>query len=163
MSSSWAESTADSMLQPPEPPVGTWVIDRYGAVSKHQEGGGWGEPGFMSFGQWLAMWEARGPLVECEPWGRDRCRQPSENPSGRGLCTLPRGHTSEFHCNDFGRWRVVPPPVDSATCSHAGKLSVKCEGWDNPAEPLTIRVICDRCGSHVDVRVPYLSLLRWEK
>ncbi len=56
---------------PPEPPVGTWVRDRHGAVSMRHEGGGWAPPGFMTFGKWEAMWAARGPLVECGPWGDD--------------------------------------------------------------------------------------------
>lgn len=54
---------------PPEPPVGTWMRDKYGALSLRQ-GDGWGLPGFWPFGKWEAMWEARGPYVECEPWGR---------------------------------------------------------------------------------------------
>jgi hypothetical protein len=58
------------MPVPPEPPVGTWVRDRFGGTSFHQQGGGWGDPGTMPFGKWEAMWLARGPLVECGPWGR---------------------------------------------------------------------------------------------
>lgn len=55
---------------PPEPPIGTWVKDRFGGVSlRYKEG--WGEPGFWPVGIWEAMWEARGPLVECPPWGRE--------------------------------------------------------------------------------------------
>jgi hypothetical protein len=53
---------------PPEPPVGTWMKDRHGGVTFHQEGG-WGPPGIMPFGKWEAMWEGRGPYVECPPWG----------------------------------------------------------------------------------------------
>lgn len=53
---------------PPEPPVGTWMKDRYGAVTYHQTGG-WAQPGFMPLGVWPKMWEARGPYVECGPWG----------------------------------------------------------------------------------------------
>lgn len=56
---------------PPEPPVGTWVKDRHGGTSYRQAGGGWGQPGVMPFGRWEAMWEARGPLVACGPWGAD--------------------------------------------------------------------------------------------
>lgn len=56
---------------PPEPPVGTWVRDRFGGLSKHQKGGGWGEPGFEPFGVWSAMWQTRGPLEICGPWGRE--------------------------------------------------------------------------------------------
>ena len=55
---------------PPEPPVGTWIRDRFGGTSMRQEGG-WGQPGVMPFGQWAAMWRARGPLLECGPWGRE--------------------------------------------------------------------------------------------
>lgn len=54
---------------PPEPPVGTWVKDRHGGVSQRGQGGGWGMPGFYYLGKWECMWEARGPLVECGPWG----------------------------------------------------------------------------------------------
>lgn len=56
---------------PPEPPVGTWVRDRFGSLSVRQKGGGWGAPGIMPFGVWEAMWAARGPLVECGPYGAD--------------------------------------------------------------------------------------------
>jgi hypothetical protein len=53
---------------PPEPPVGTWMRDKFGGVTQRQTDG-WGQPGMMPFGKWEAMWEARGPYVECEPWG----------------------------------------------------------------------------------------------
>jgi hypothetical protein len=56
---------------PEEPPVGTWVKDRVGAAHHRGKGGGWGQPGFYYLGEWNAMWEARGPLVECGPWGRE--------------------------------------------------------------------------------------------
>lgn len=56
---------------PTEPAVGTWVRDRFGGTSMHHKGGGWAPPGFMPFGKWEAMWIARGPLVECEPWGAE--------------------------------------------------------------------------------------------
>ena len=62
----------DEMSIPPEPPVGTWVRDRFGAVAQRFVYGGWdgwSPPGCYPFGRWDAMWEARGPLVECEPWG----------------------------------------------------------------------------------------------
>lgn len=67
----------DAQGAPPlEPPVGTWVKDRFGAAHMRRRDSdgniGWGEPGFYSFGKWEAMWEARGPLVECGPWGRDK-------------------------------------------------------------------------------------------
>jgi hypothetical protein len=59
---------------PPEPPIGTWVKDRHGGVSQRRidsDGNdGWGMPGFYSFGKWDRMWTARGPLTECEPWGK---------------------------------------------------------------------------------------------
>lgn len=62
---------------PPEPPVGTWVKDRYGAThvrTKDSDGRiGWAASptGYCAFGKWEAMWAARGPLVECGPWGRE--------------------------------------------------------------------------------------------
>lgn len=55
---------------PAEPPVGTWVKDRFGATHVRQAKG-WGSPGTVPFGKWDAMWQARGPLVECGPWGQD--------------------------------------------------------------------------------------------
>ena len=51
-----------------EPPVGTWVRDRFGGVSMRQAEG-WGEPGMEPFGKWEAMWDARGPFTECGRWG----------------------------------------------------------------------------------------------
>ena len=56
---------------PPEPPIGTWVRDRFGATTKRHENGRWSPPGFIPIAEWEAMWEARGPLVECGPWGAD--------------------------------------------------------------------------------------------
>lgn len=53
-----------------EPPVGTWVRDKFGATSCRQSGGGWGQPGIVPLGRWEAMWEARGPYELCGPWGR---------------------------------------------------------------------------------------------
>lgn len=53
---------------PPEPQIGTWVRDKWGGLSMRQKDG-WGEPGIMPFGRWEAMWAARGPLVECGPYG----------------------------------------------------------------------------------------------
>lgn len=52
-----------------EPPVGTWVKDRFGATTYRQEGGGWGQPGMMPLARWEAMWDARGPYTVCGPWG----------------------------------------------------------------------------------------------
>lgn len=55
---------------PPEPKPGSWVKDRNGGVHhRAPDGSGWGNPGFYYFGRWRDMWEARGPLVECEPYG----------------------------------------------------------------------------------------------
>lgn len=56
---------------PPEPPIDTWVKDRFGGTHHRGSGGSWGQPGVMYFGAWRAMWESRGPLVECGPWGAD--------------------------------------------------------------------------------------------
>lgn len=56
---------------PSEPPIGTWVKDKYGAASVRCADGWAPAPsGFFACGRWEAMWEARGPLVECEPWGK---------------------------------------------------------------------------------------------
>ena len=57
---------------PPEPPVGTWVRDKHGAVSvRNRDGWAPAPSGFFGTGRWEAMWQARGPLVECAPWGRE--------------------------------------------------------------------------------------------
>lgn len=61
---------------PPEPPFGTWVKDRYGAASLRfidSDGrDGWAPGrGFYAGGKWKAMWAARGPLVECGPYGKE--------------------------------------------------------------------------------------------
>lgn len=55
---------------PPEPPVGTWVKDKHGA-SHYRTKEGWaaGPWGWYAGGKWDAMWRARGPLVECGPYG----------------------------------------------------------------------------------------------
>lgn len=53
---------------PAEPPVGTWVRDRYGALSMRKEAG-WAAVGCEPFGLWSAMWQARGPYEICGPWG----------------------------------------------------------------------------------------------
>lgn len=55
---------------PPEPPVGTWMKDRFGGVTQRQRDG-WGAPGVMPFGKWTSMWDARGPYTECGPWGAE--------------------------------------------------------------------------------------------
>jgi hypothetical protein len=63
-----------SQAAPPEPPIGTWVKDRHGAVSlRHTVGDvtGWAPRGAMPYARWEAMWEARGPLTVCGPWGAD--------------------------------------------------------------------------------------------
>jgi len=56
---------------PAEPPVGTWMRDRFGGVTRRHASGGWAPPGCEPFGRWDAMWEARGPYVECGPWGAE--------------------------------------------------------------------------------------------
>jgi hypothetical protein len=61
---------------PPEPPLGTWVRDAKGGVSVRiidaDGNDGWAAAptGFYAFAKWPSMWEARGPLVVCGPWGR---------------------------------------------------------------------------------------------
>jgi hypothetical protein len=57
---------------PPEPPVGTWVKDRFGATH-YRKADGWAAAptGFYALGKWQPMWGARGPLVECGPWGAE--------------------------------------------------------------------------------------------
>lgn len=53
-----------------EPPVGSWVMDRFGATHYRTEHGWAAAPtGFVPAGRWQAMWEHRGPLTLCGPWG----------------------------------------------------------------------------------------------
>lgn len=94
------------MNAPAEPPVGTWVIDRWGGTSRRANGGGWGSPGFMSLASWEPMWNARGPLEVCEPWAHDRCLSPS--PNSNGLCTRPKDHADAQHSNPTASWAVQP-------------------------------------------------------
>lgn len=67
---------------PEEPPVGTWVRDRHGAThvrTTDVDGRtGWAAAptGFYAYGEWAAMWQARGPLVECPPWGIEPVSNP---------------------------------------------------------------------------------------
>ncbi len=56
---------------PPEPPIGTWVRDKYGATGMRHKNGRWAPKGFVPGGIWEAWWHRAGPLVECGPWGRD--------------------------------------------------------------------------------------------
>lgn len=67
-------SEVNAVEPPPEPPMGTWVRDRFGGVAQRHEDAegniGWSTPGMYAFGKWDAMWQARGPLVECGPWGQ---------------------------------------------------------------------------------------------
>jgi hypothetical protein len=57
---------------PPEPPPGTWIKDRFGGTAV-RIGDGWAPAlhGFYPAARWDPMWNARGPLVECGPYGRD--------------------------------------------------------------------------------------------
>lgn len=54
-----------------EPPPGSWVKDRHGAAHHRSRSGRWGQPGCLYLGDWVAMWNARGPLAECGPWGAE--------------------------------------------------------------------------------------------
>lgn len=62
---------------PPEPPRGTWVKDRYGGTHVRivditgRDGWAPAPSAFYAFGNWNAMWEARGPLEVCGPWGSE--------------------------------------------------------------------------------------------
>ena len=57
---------------PPEPPVGTWMKDRYGAASiRNPDGWAPAATGFFGTGRWEGMWQARGPYVPCGPYGKD--------------------------------------------------------------------------------------------
>ena len=62
-----------TLFVPPEPPLGTWVKDRFGctAVRMFDCDGreGWSQPGFYALASWPSFWKARGPLKECGPWG----------------------------------------------------------------------------------------------
>lgn len=54
---------------PPEPPIGTWVKDRHGGVTQRHPNGDWAPRGCLPYAKWEPMWLARGPLIECGPWG----------------------------------------------------------------------------------------------
>lgn len=57
-------------IAPTEPPVGTWVRDRFGGTHyRRPDGWACAPTGFYAFGVWSAMWAARGPLIECGPYG----------------------------------------------------------------------------------------------
>lgn len=87
--------------------MGTWVRDRFGGTSKHQKGGGWAEPGFMPFGKWEAMWEARGPLVECEPWAQNFCpERPGPGGPAHTICWRERGHDGQHDDGHGTLWRA---------------------------------------------------------
>lgn len=62
---------------PPEPPIGTWVKDRFGATIMRHPDGGWAPPGCMPLAVWDKMWNARGPLVICGPYGEELDDNPS--------------------------------------------------------------------------------------
>lgn len=56
-----------------QPLIGSWVKDRFGAAHYRCDNGNWAAAptGFYAFGKWESMWKARGPLVECGPYGRE--------------------------------------------------------------------------------------------
>jgi hypothetical protein len=53
------------------------VKDRFGSThvrtvdSDGHDGWAAAPTGFYAFGRWAPMWESRGPLTECGPWGAD--------------------------------------------------------------------------------------------
>lgn len=57
--------------------------------------------------------------------------------------------------------RTARAPGDP-DCPHADWLDVEAEGWEDPTEPLSLRVSCSRCDRHITVVVPDPSLLQWE-
>lgn len=72
------------VMVPAEPPVGAWVKDKHGAAHYRTTAGWAAAPtGFYPGGKWSAMWEARGPLVECGPYGADPQSTDVESPAGR--------------------------------------------------------------------------------
>lgn len=49
-------------------------------------------------------------------------------------------------------------------CPHGpDNCTAEVEGWENPAEPMSIRIECNLCWGHIDVRVEDPSLLKWEE
>lgn len=53
--------------------MGTWVKDRHGGTHYRRSDGWSSAPeGFYAFGVWEDMWQGRGPLVECGPWGAEK-------------------------------------------------------------------------------------------
>ena len=108
-----ASEQYDPLSPPPEPPVGTWVKDRHGGTSQRRqwtvENGvqrtGWGQPGFEPFGKWRDMWAARGPLVECGPWGEDL----PEEPETTSVFDDFGGHYAVFNQGrEVARWAPGP-------------------------------------------------------
>jgi hypothetical protein len=63
---------------PPEPPIGTWMKDRYGGASV-RNADGWAPAtfGFYGTGKWESMWAHRGPYVPCGPYGRELPEDPA--------------------------------------------------------------------------------------
>lgn len=48
-----------------------WVKDKHGASFERVAAGWRAGPGFYPTGVWEAMWDARGPLTLCGPYGTD--------------------------------------------------------------------------------------------
>lgn len=48
-------------------------------------------------------------------------------------------------------------------CPHDAQLLAECEGYENPTEPLSIRVTCPLCNGHLTVIVEDVALLQWEE
>ena len=48
---------------PPEPPIGTVIVDKYGGKARRFPNGNWGESGLIPLALWIPMWESRGPLT----------------------------------------------------------------------------------------------------
>ena len=66
----WLRINSDEPSRENEPPPDSWVQDRHGATHhRNPKGDGWGCPGFYYHGVWKMMWDARGPLTLCGPWG----------------------------------------------------------------------------------------------
>jgi hypothetical protein len=53
----------DPQYIPPEPPVGTRVRDKTGALVRRYSNGLWAQPGCVPLAQWEPMWQAWGPLT----------------------------------------------------------------------------------------------------
>ncbi len=123
-----------------EPPIGTWVKDRHGGTTMRHENGRWAPPGSEPFAIWEAMWDARGPLVECGPWGR---ALPGEEPAEVKADAVFDSVKIEQSVRvwlvwdvEAGAWVVDAPTMDGAPLEPGfGEHDVHVEWIEEPQRP----------------------------